>query len=57
MDVKTLSEAVKPILMEQIIIINAISLGEGSVNNRMYLLFQGFASLWEQGNIKDRGLT
>lgn len=53
---RAFNEVVKLILVEQITTINAISQG-GNVNNRKYLLFQGFASLWEQGNIKDRGLT
>lgn len=41
MDVKALNEAVKPILIEQIIIIKAISLGEETLTIELTWYFKG----------------
>lgn len=57
MGVKTLTEAVNPILTEQIRIINVILVSEEMLTIECTCYFKGLPVLWEQGNIKDGGLT
>lgn len=57
MGVKKLTEAVNPILTEQIRIINVILVSEEMLTIECTCYFKGLPVLWEQGNIKDGGLT
>lgn len=57
MGVKTLTEAVNPILMEQIGILNVIAVAGEMFTIECTCYFKGLPVLWEQGNITYGGLT